>query len=54
MCNYKKCSLVGIDQIPQCIQTLKIQKNIRFIHNKQSRTQHHLFDDLDQFKFPTT
>ena len=50
MCDDKQGSLVGIDQIFQCIQMFKIKEHIRLVHDDKFRTDHHLTDHLDQLK----
>ena len=49
MRNDQKCSLMCIDQIPQCIHIFKIQKRIRLVHNQKRRVYKHLPDNLNQF-----
>ena len=48
--DHQQGAFIGIDQIPQAVQVLKVQEHIRLVHNEQTRTAQHLTDDLHQLQ----
>ena len=49
--DHQQSTLVGVDQIPQTVQVLEIQKDIRLVHDQQAGAAQHLTDDLNQLIF---